>query len=160
MGKPAIPVTLQSQILALVADGVPLSKIAKTLKVSLTTVKNYVSDPENRRLVIEVRQRIKVAGISALEPTLPKLANWLAEIIAGRVSMKDAAKAADQVSRSIQSIERTLGSLAGENIPPKVAAQAGVQIILQGAAGTVYKSHVIKSDDGQTIEILRPEGDQ
>src|SRR5216683_1254953 len=108
----------------LTASGKTHAETAKVLGCSVSSVKRMLSDPLVKQALAELRAALRVQALQGAQAIVPAAQAWLAEVVKGKTSAKDA----DALSRALLNLEKVASSASGENREPKGGASPTVQI--------------------------------
>jgi hypothetical protein len=117
MGHPIIHNTPPNiaKAVELTASGKTHAETAKALGCSVSSVKRMLSDPLVKQALAELRAALRVQALQGAQAIVPAAQAWLAEVVKGKTSAKDA----DALSRALLNLEKVASSASGENREPK-----------------------------------------
>jgi hypothetical protein len=123
MAHPIVHNTPQNIVKAveLTASGQTHAQVAKVLHCSISSVKRMLSDPLVKQALTDLRLALRVQALQGAQAIVPAAQAWLAEVVKGKTSAKDA----DALSRALLNLEKVAASASGEN---RQAAQSAQQI--------------------------------
>jgi len=157
MGHPVTAITPQNltKVLELAASGHTQSAIAKTLGISVRSVQRMLSDPLVKQALTDLRLVLRVQALQGAQAIVPAAQAWLAEVVKGKTSAKDA----DALSRALLNLEKVASSASGENREPKGGASGTVvQIaVLPGWGGPPKDPKVVTAQPVLTGPLEAPE---